>query len=247
MGSAADHQLLPDAVDGDKWTQMDLTTFQDELAIWFQTPRLESDDLVVLLPDAPVDIAAVAYDTLDDLEDEEAAYEVIGEQEGLRPLITFEWDEEGTEPWRFAIEMLPIDNRIYLTTPPDGAIEQAWEAFAVCTEGPNDLYAAVFVDLAMENGEPYGIDLFSSIPTTIWSDIINREVIFASFFRYLDWDESRSTGAWKAAAADLPPVMRANKTVAAAAAAMLNDDTPTSRAVFLATWIAHAYKPTRPT
>ncbi|NOX23067.1 MAG: hypothetical protein GXP36_08260 [Actinobacteria bacterium] len=226
---------------------MDLTTFQDELAIWFQTPRLESEDLVVLLPDAPVDIAAVAYDTLDDLEEEEAAYRVIGEQEGLRPLVTFEWDERGTEPWRFAIEMLPIDNRIYLTTPPDGAIEQAWEAFAVCTEGSNDLYAAVFVDLAMENGEPYGIDLFSSLPTTIWSDILNREVVFASFFRYLDWDESRSPGAWKAAAADLPPVMSDNESVAGAAAAVLKDDNPTNRVVFLATWIAHAYKPTRPT
>lgn len=225
---------------------MDLTPFQDELATWFQTPRLESDGLVVLLPDAPVDLAAVAFDTLDDLESEEASYEVIGKQAGLRPLVTFEWDEGDTAPWRFAIELLPIDNRVYLTTPPDGAIEQAWEAFAVCTDGSNDLYAAVFVDLAMENGESYGIDLFSSLPTTIWSDVINRAVIFASFFRYLDWDEARTPGAWKTASSDLPSAMAENRNLSLAAAAVQRDDIEVNRAMFLATWIAQAYKPTPP-
>ena len=223
---------------------MDLTALASELAPDFNETRLEHAGGLLMVPRAPVDLGYLAMEVYPDECDETTAYEVVGAAAGLQPLITFAWEEDNSSPWTLAIELMHLGDRSYVTLPPDEVVGQAWEAFAAVQHAEaTEILDALLFDLLWDNGESYGIELMSSLPTRITGGLVDKQAVRAAFHLYLDWDEIRTAGAWIQAAELLPPGLGGNETLAAAAAALSSEDTKRHRDVFVGAYIEAAYRP----
>jgi hypothetical protein len=223
---------------------MDLTAFATELAPEFTDTRLEHAGGLLVVPHSPVDLGYLAMELYPEDCDDSNAYEIVGQAAGLQPVITFVWEEDNSSPWTLALEMMDLGDRSYVTLPPDDVVDQAWEAF-VAVDHPEaaDILDALLFDLLWDNGESYGIELISSLPTRIRGGLVNKETIRAGFHLYLDWDEMRTAGAWAHAAELLPPGLGSNSALVAAASALMTDDTETHRDAFIEAYIEAAYRP----
>jgi hypothetical protein len=223
-------------------TDLDLTVLADELSHEFTDLRLEHGGGALYLPATPVDLGYTASEQYPDDLDDRNAYEVLRPIAPLETLIRFEWNEGSGSTFEVALDMLRVGDRAYITLPPDEAVDQAWEAF-VAVHNPDavEILDALFFDLMWDNGESYGIELFSSLPTRIESSVLGRETVRAGFHLYLDWDETRSRGAWTAAAAHLPDWMRGNEALAGAADALAADDSEANRDHFIEAYIDATY------
>jgi hypothetical protein len=160
----------------------------------------------------------------------------------MTPLITYEWDEEGSPNWHSALDVLIFGSIAFVTMQPDEAVDQPWEAF-VMVRNPEaaEVFDALYFDLMWDNGESYGIELFSSLPTSIRSARLDKESIRAGLHLFVDWDETRAPGAWVNAAAQLPSWMREDARLAAAADALVADDTEANRDTFIEAYAEIAY------
>jgi hypothetical protein len=87
----------------------------------------------------------------------------------------------------------------------------------------------------------YGMEIFSSLPTRTDSVAIAPRFVLSGFFSYMQWDESRSPGAWRTAAEYLPAVLRGNPSVTEAAARLLSEDTKQNRFSFIGSYVAAVY------
>ncbi len=222
---------------------MDFTEFAAELAQDFTETRLEHAGGALLVPRTPVDLEYLSMDMFPDDSDADTAYEIVGRAAGLAPLITFEWREGDATPWSVSIEIMRFADRAYVTMPPDAVVGQPWETF-VAVEYPEEtqILDALLFDLLWDNGESYGIELFSSLPTSITSGLIGKETIRAAVHLYLDWDEARSAGAWREAAGLLPQDLLSQKQLSGAATALAAEDNNRNRNLFMAAYIEVAYR-----
>jgi hypothetical protein len=221
---------------------MDFSDFAAELAQDFTETRLEHAGGRLIVPRAPVDLEYLSMDMFPDDCDSDTAHQVVGQAIGLEPLITFEWHEEKSKPWSLALEIMRLPDRAYVTMPPDPVVDQPWEAF-VAIENPDatEVLDALLFDLLWDNGDSYGIELFSSLPTTIESDLIGKETVRAAVHLYLDWDESRTVGAWRDAAGLLPAHLLERSNLAGAAAALASADSESNRDRFMEAYVDVAY------
>jgi hypothetical protein len=222
---------------------MDFTEFAAELAQDFTEARLEHAGGTLIVPRAPVDLEYLSMDMFPDDCDSDTAYEIVGKATGLEPLITFEWHEDSSKPWSMPIGIMRLGDRAYATMPPDPVVDQPWEAFvAIENADATEILDALLFDLLWDNGESYGIELFSSLPTTISSDLIGKETVRAAVHLYLDWDETRSDGAWRDAAELLPSHLMERTTLAGAAAALASADSDQNRDRFMEAYVDVAFR-----
>lgn len=222
---------------------MDFTLFAAELARDFTETRLTHAGGALIVPRAPVDLEYLSMDMFPDDCDGDTAHEIVGAAAGLEPLITFEWHEDNAEPWTLPIEIMRFADRAYVTMPPDAVVNQPWEAFvAVQNPEETEILDALLFDLLWDNGESYDVELFSSLPTTITCDLIGKETVRAAFHLYLDWDETRSMGAWRHAAALLPRHLLEQQKLANAAMALVAGDSERNRDHFIEAYVDLAYQ-----
>ena len=221
---------------------MDLTALGNDLAQDFTDLRLEHGGGRLYLPRAPVDVSYLASEQFPEHCDDDNAYEVLRSAAGMEELISFEWDEGAGTPFTVTLDMLRIGERAYVTLPPDDAVDQLWEAF-VAVENPDatEILDALYFDLMWDNGESYSIELFSTLPTTIRSVVLGKETVRAGFHLYLDWDETRSPGAWTNAA-HIPDWLRKHGDLATAADVLVDDDTEINRDTFIEAYIDATYQ-----
>ena len=206
-------------------------------------PRLTHVGATLVVPRTPVDLEYLSVDMFPDECDSDSAHEIVGKAAELRPLIAFEWQEDNTSPWSVPIEYMQFGDRAYVSMPPDPVVGQPWEAFvAIDKPGETEIFDALLFDLLWYNGESYGIELFSSLPTSITSDLLGIETVRAALHLYLDWDESRSNGAWRDAAGLLPDYFLGGETLADAAAALAFADSESNRDQFMAAYVDAAYR-----
>ena len=222
---------------------MDFTAFVEDLASQFTTVRLRHGGGELVVPDIPVDLGLLAEDHFPpDVVDAHSAYKVLGDAAGMAALITYEWDEEGSPNWQSTLDVLIFGSTAFVTMQPDEDVDQPWEAF-VMVRNPEaaEVFDALYFDVMWDNGESYGIELFSSLPTSIRSARLTKETIRAGLHLFVDWDETRAAGAWVNAATQLPSWMRENARLAAAADALAADDTEANRDSFIEAYVEIAY------
>lgn len=222
---------------------MDFEDFAAELAQDFNEVRLEHAGGTLIVPRAPVDLEYLCVEVFPDDCDSDTAHSVIGKAIGLEPLITFEWREDNSSPWSMALEIMHLEDRAYVTMPPDPIVDQPWEAF-VAVEHPEqtEILDALLFDLLWDNGESYGIELISSLPTSISSEILGKETVRAAFHLYLDWDEERTNGAWREAAGLLPSGLTDQALLAGAAAELVAADSEVNRDRFIEAYVDVAFQ-----
>jgi hypothetical protein len=222
---------------------MDLTAFGNELAEDFTEVRLEHGGGRLIIPRAPVDMSFIASEQYPDDCDDDNAYEVFKERGLLQPLIRFEWQEDRGPAWDLELDALEVGDRLYLSMAPDMDVDQQWDAF-VGVEHPEaeEILDALFFDLMWDNGESYGIEILSSLPTTIISSRMSKNTVRAGLHLYLEWDDTRNPGAWLAAAELLPAALIADDALAEAAKAILNADGDATRDQFIEAYADLVFK-----
>ena len=105
----------------------------------------------------------------------------------------------------------------------------------------DEIFDALLFDLLWDNGESYGIELFSSLPTAIISSVLSKSSVRAALHLYLEWDDTRYPGAWLAAAELLPSALIANDELAEASKALLNKDGDETRDAFIEAYADAVY------
>ena len=221
---------------------MDFTDFVTELDRDFTEVRLEHAGGALILPSVPVDLEYLCAEVFPDECDADSAYQAVGSSIDLKTLITFEWREDLAAPWSLSLEMLIHEGRAYVTIPPDPVVGQPWEAFAaVRNPEADEILDALLFDLLWDNGETYSVELLSSLPTSISSDVLGKETVRAAFHLYLDWDEMRTTGAWREAAGLLPSRLTSQGNLAGAAAELVSTDSETNRDRFIEAYVDVAF------
>jgi hypothetical protein len=217
---------------------MDLAAFGEELAQDFTEVRLEHGGGRLIIPRAPVDMSYIASEQYPDDCDDDNAYEVFKERGLLQPLIGFEWHEDRGHDWDLDLDSLQVGDRLYVTMAPDVAVDQHWDAF-VAVEHPEaeEILDALLFDLMWDNGESYGIEILSSLPTTITSRRLSKNTVRAGLHLYLEWDDTRNPGAWLAAAELLPSALMADDGLAEASKALLNADGDETRDQFIEAYV----------
>ena len=223
---------------------MDLTAYVEDLTGEFTTVRLEHGGGQLVVPELPVDLGLLAEDHFPGEVDEYNAYQKIGDAVGMSPLIVYEWDEEGSPNWHSTLDVLVFGDVGFVTMQPDLDVDQPWEAF-VMVRYPNaaEVFDALYFDIMWDNGESYGIELFSSLPTTIRSARLDKESIRAGLHLFIDWDETRAKGAWVNSATQVPSWMRQDARLTAAADALIGEDSEAHRDAFVEAYAEIAYKP----
>jgi len=182
---------------------LDAAALDQELLAEMTEARIQTEHGRVMIPVVPVDMGIIASDVYE-LHDEDEAFQRVQDELGMRPLITFEWHEDGAPQFDNSLQLLNLGDRTYLFISPDPAVAQHWEVLAMCEPGSPEMLEAFFIDLARDNGATYSVDLYSALPTKVSSDYLSCEAVGASFSAYLDWDEARSPGAWAYACEYLP-------------------------------------------
>jgi hypothetical protein len=196
----------------------------------------------VAMAPVPVDLGILITDLYDgEFEDGHAAFKAFLRAGHLQTLISFTWEEDGAEPFESSLEILTLNERSYLTISPDEPSDQEWEAFVAIDDAVPASWEALLLDLSRENGEAYGMELFSSLPTRVDTVAIAPRYVLSAFYSYLQWDESRSPGAWLASAEYLPGHLARNVSVGEAAQRLIKDDTKQNRFSYVSTYVAAVY------
>jgi hypothetical protein len=218
---------------------VDLNALANELEQEFVESRDVPGLGEVVTPRVPIDLGIVLTDLFEgEFSDGDEAFRMFGRAGHLQTLISFTWEEDGADPFESSLEIITLDHRSYLTISPDDASDQEWEAFVAVDDATPESWEALLSELCLDNGMGFGVEIFSSLPTRTDSVAIAPRTVLAAFFSYLQWDESRSTGAWKAAAEYLPAVLRSNPSVTEAAGRLLRDDTKQNRFSFISNYVA---------
>lgn len=221
---------------------MDLTALGKELEQDFVDTRDVKGLGEVLLPSVPIDLGILILDVYDgEFTDGAEAFKAFLRGGHLQTLISFTWEEDGADPFESSLEILTIGARSYLTISPDEPSDQEWEAFAAIDDATPDSWEALMVDLCRENGQEYGMELFSSLPTRVDTVAVSPRHILSCFFSYLEWDEARSPGAWLASAEYLPGPLQNNVSVGDAAQRLVAEDTRQHRFAYVSTYVAAVY------
>jgi hypothetical protein len=184
----------------------------------------------------------VAADVYPDDLDEDTAYEMIGAAAPRMPIITLRWHEDGAEPFDTTLDLVPIGDLVYVTVSPDYAIEQSWEAIAAFAGYTPAVDAPFFLELMKDNGTRLGLDLLSSLPTTVITKRLEPITVLLAWRLYLKWDEERNQGAWRTAAEYLPSSLRRFSRLEEAAKAVAGGGTPEQQDEFLASYVAATYE-----
>jgi len=196
----------------------------------------------VAMAPVPVDLGILVTDLFDgEFEDGHAAFKAFLRAGHLQTLISFTWEEDGAEPFESSLEILTLNERSYLTISPDEPSDQEWEAFVAIDDAVPESWEALLLGMARENGEEYGMELFSSLPTRVDTVAIAPRYILSAFYSYLQWDEARSPGAWLASAEYLPGPLARNVSVGEAAQRLIKDDTKQNRFSYVSTYVAAVY------
>ena len=218
---------------------MDLNALATELEQEFVESRDVPGLGEVATPRVPIDLGIVLTDLFEgEFSDGEDAFRAFARAGHLQTLISFTWEEDGAEPFESSLEIITLDARSYLTISPDDASGQEWEAFVGVDDATPESWEALLSDLCRDNGMSFGMEIFSSLPTRTDSVAIAPRFVLGAFFSYLQWDESRSPGAWRASAEYLPAVLRGNPSVTDAASRLLRDDTKQNRFSFISSYAA---------
>ena len=221
---------------------MDLTALGEELEHEFVDNRDVPNLGEVWLPGAPVDLGMLILDVFDgEFTDGGEAFNAFLRGGHLQTLISFTWQEDGADAFESSLEILTIGERSYLTISPDEPSDQEWEAFVAVDDATPDSWEALIVDLCRENGNEYSMELFSSLPTRVDTVAIAPRYILSCFYSYLQWDESRSPGAWLASAEYLPGPLANNVSVGEAARRLVAEDTKQNRFSYVSTYVAAVY------
>jgi hypothetical protein len=220
---------------------MDLAPLATELSMDFADLYLEIGETRVWAPPVPVDVGLLCIELYPDEVDGDNHYKVMGEHLGLRPLITFEWQEDNTAAFRSTIDLFTLEDRTYVTVSPDAAADQEWEAFAAFENFSDEALAPFFIDLMRDNGTRLGLDLMSTLPTWVETKLLAPITIMMGWRAYLDWDEGRSRGAWEAAAEYLPSDLQRFPRLVTAARDVTTSGAKAAREEFLASYVAATY------
>ncbi len=221
---------------------MDLSALAAELEQDFTESRDVRGLGTVAMAPAPVDLGMVVTHLYgDEYADGQQAFRAFLGSGHLQTLVSFTWEEDGADPFESSLEILTLNERSYLTISPDEPSDQEWEAFAAIDDATPDSWEALLLDLAKENGDQYGMELFSSLPTRVDTVAIAPRYILSAFYHYLEWDESRSPGAWLTSAEYLPGPLAKNISVGEAAARLLAADTKQNRFSYVSTYVAAVY------
>ena len=221
---------------------MDLTALGEELENEFIDNRDVPHLGEVWLPGAPVDLGMLVMEVFEgEFTDGAEAFNAFVRSGHLQTLISFTWEEDGADAFESSLEILTIGERSYLTISPDEPSDQEWEAFVAVDDATPDSWETLIVDLCRENGNEYSMELFSSLPTRVDTVAIAPRYILSCFYSYLQWDESRSPGAWLASAEYLPGPLANNVSVGEAARRLVAEDTKQHRFSYVSTYVAAVY------
>lgn len=221
--------------------RLDPVALDQELSGELSEVRLQTEHGRVLMPIVPLDMGIVAYDVFG-IEDEDEAFDAAQQQLGMRPLVTFEWHEDGAPTFDHSLQALSLGDRTYISVSPDAPVAQHWEAIAVCDPGSPQILEAFFLDLSSDNGARYSFDLYSALPTRVYSDFLSRDCIADSFAAYLDWDEARSPGAWRYAAQYIPRSIGAGDDLIIGRMALHKDDNKMTRRTYINAYANAVYR-----
>ena len=221
---------------------MDLDALARELEQDFTETRDVQGLGEVLTAPVPVDLGILVTDLYEgEFDDGHQAFRGFLRGGYLQTLISFTWEEDGADPFESSLEILTLNGRSYLTISPDEPSDQEWEAFAALDDAAPASWEALLLELSRENGESYGMELFSSLPTRVDTVAIAPRYVLSAFYSYLKWDEARSPGAWLAAAEYLPGPLASNVSVGEAAQRLIREDTKQNRFSFVSTYVAAVY------
>lgn len=221
---------------------MNLNALASELEQEFVETQVVPGLGEVATPRVPVDLGILLTDLFEgEFSDGEEAFKLFGRAGHLQTLISFTWEEDGAEPFESSLEIITLGSRSYLTISPDEASGQEWEAFVAVEDATPENWEALLQELARDNGMEFGMEIFSSLPTRADTVAIAPRCVLSVFFSYLQWDESRSPGAWQTAAEYLPAVLRSNPSVTDAAGKLLREDTKQNRFSFISSYVAAVY------
>lgn len=221
---------------------LDLSALGGELEQDFTESRDVPGIGEVWLPPVPTDLGLLILDTIDeDFKDNAEAFRHFERNGLLQTLISFTWEEDGTDPFESSLEIVTVNERSYLTISPDATSDQEWEAFVAIDDATPESWEALLIDLSRDNGVAYGMEIFSSLPTRVDTVAIAPRYILSSFYSYLQWDEERSPGAWQTSAEYLPGVLQSNVSLTNAAAKLLEDDSKQNRFTYVSTYVAAVY------
>lgn len=233
------YQLLVDLLHGEV---VDLTALDKELEQDFVETRDVRGLGEVALPSVPIDLGIVITEIYDgEFSDGGEAFKAFVRAGHLQTLISFTWEEDGADPFESSLEILTIGERSYLTLSPDESSDQEWEAFVSIDDATPDSWEALIVDLCAENGDGYGMEIFSSLPTRVDTVAIAPRYVLSCFYSYLEADESRSPGAWLASAEYLPGPLQSNVSLGEAARRLVADDTKQNRFSYISSYVAAVY------
>jgi hypothetical protein len=193
------------------------------------------------MPVVPVDMGIIISDVFG-IHDEDEAFARVQHELGMTTLITLEWHEDGAPTFDNSLQLLQLGNHAYISVSPDVAVAQHWEAIALCDPGNPKMLEAFFLDLASDNGARYSYDLYSALPTGVYSDFLSCDAIGASFAAYLDWDEARSAGAWQYAAEYLPRSVEKTPDLVIGSMALRKDDNDFTRRRYINAYATAVYK-----
>lgn len=221
---------------------LDLSALAAELEEEFTERRDIPGIGEVWLPRVPTDLGIVILDVLgSDFDDGGEAFKYFGRNGHLQTLISFTWEEDGAAPFESSLEIITLNERSYLTISPDEPSDQEWEAFVAIDDATPETWEALLIDLCRDNGVAYGMEIFSSLPTRVDTVAIAPRYVLSAFYSYLEWDEGRSPGAWRASAEYLPGVLRNSISLSDAAARLLKDDSKQNRFSYISTYVAAVY------
>jgi len=202
--------------------------------------HLQTENGRILIPVVPLDMGIVASDVFG-MDDEDEAFDLIKAEMGMEPLIQLEWHEDGAPEFDNSLQVLRLGERAYISISPDPAVAQHWEAIAMCEPGTPEMMETFFLDLARDNGSTYSIDLYSALPTRVSSDYLSCDAVAASFSAYLDWDESRSPGAWAYACEYLPRSVEKTPDLVIGSMALRKEDNEFSRRRYINAYATAVY------
>ena len=229
MSREEDKKLALDPIALDKELQGELTEV-----------RLQTEHGRILMPVIPLDMGLVASDVFE-LHDEDEAFVRIRDELGMKPLVTMEWHEDGAPTFNNSLQVLSLGDRAYISISPDDAVAQHWEVIAACEPGTPEMLEAFFLDLTQDNGATYSIDLYSALPTRVFSEYLSCDAIGASFAAYLDWDENRSPGAWAYQVEYLPRSVEKTPDLVIGSMALRKEDNEFSRRRYINAYAAAVF------
>lgn len=225
---------------------MDLAELGKELEQDFTENKAIEGVGEILLPAAPIDLGILLGELFEDeFTDGYEAFKQFLRAGHLQTLISFTWEEDDADAFESSLEILTIEGRSYLTISPDEPSDQQWEAFVAMDDATPEAWEKLVLDISRGNGEEYAMEMFSSLPTKVETVAVSARTVMTSFYNYLEWDESRSPGAWQTSAEYLPTAVKSSISVAEAAKELLAEDNKKTRFSYVSTYVAAVYRDPR--